>query len=672
MCGIAGIINLKEPLSISLHSVGMMASYLKHRGPNEAGIYIDDWMGFAQTRLNIIDLLGGTQPIHNEDKTLWIVFNGEVYNYVELRRSLVESGHKFYTLSDTEVILHLYEDEKENCLNKLNGQFAFVIWNSVSKEVFIGRDRVGKKPLFYTFCDNQFFFASEIKALFSNNKINRELDYIALNQIFTFWTTLPGRTIFKDIKELPAGSFLKLKGNKLSITKYWDFNFALPDKLLNYTTDDIVQFSKELLLDAVSIRLRADVPVGSYLSGGLDSSGITALVNKNFNNKLNTFGIRFEEDSFDEGVYQKEMVSNLNVEHTEIFASNKKIGELLPDVIWHCEIPLLRLSPVPLFMLSKLVNQNGFRVVLTGEGADEVFGGYNIFKETLIRAFWAKFPNSDVRPRLLERLYPYIFKDAKSKANLKSFFKLGIDNPNDPFFSHIVRWYNTSRIKRFFSDDILSEYKDYDPYSDLNEILPPDFSNYDALSKAQYLEMKIFLSNYLLSSQGDRVSMAHSLESRMPYLDYRIIEFMSNVPSYLKIRGLNEKSILKKVFKDILPSSILRRPKNPYRAPIRNSLIKNNLKYVDEYLAEENIKKYNLFNPSMVTKLKEKLTNSNNVSEFDSMAFAGILTSQILNDLFVENFNSKLIEPIIFDKIFDRRSSSGSESYSQNKKIMFQ
>ena len=483
---------------------------------------------------------------------------------------------------------------------------------------------------------------------------------------------LPGRTIFKDIKELPAGSFLKLKGNKLSITKYWDFNFALPDKLLNYTTDDIVQLSKELLLDAVSIRLRADVPVGSYLSGGLDSSGITALVNKNFNNKLNTFGIRFEEESFDEGKYQKEMVSNLNVEHTEIFVSNKKIGELLPDVIWHCEIPLLRLSPVPLFMLSKLVNQNGFRVVLTGEGADEVFGGYNIFKETLIRAFWAKFPNSDVRPRLLERLYPYIFKDAKSKANLKSFFKLGIGNPNDPFFSHIVRWYNTSRIKRFFSDDILSEYKDYDPYSDLNEILPPDFSNYDALSKAQYLEMKIFLSNYLLSSQGDRVSMAHSLESRMPYLDYRIIEFMSNVPSYLKIRGLNEKSILKKVFKDILPPSILRRPKNPYRAPIRNSLIKNNLKYVDEYLAEENIKKYNLFNPSMVTKLKEKLTNSNNVSEFDSMAFAGILTSQILNDLFVENFNSKLIEPIIFDKIFDRRSSSGSESYSQNKKIMFQ
>ncbi len=672
MCGIAGIINLKEPGSISLHSVGMMASCLKHRGPNEAGIYIDDWLGIAQTRLSIIDLLEGTQPIHNEDKTLWIVFNGEVYNYLELRRNLVETGHKFYTLSDTEVILHLYEDEKENCLNKLNGQFAFAIWDTVSKEVFIGRDRVGKKPLFYTFQNNQFFFASEIKALFSNNKISRELDFISLNQIFTFWTTLPGRTIFKDIKELPAGSYLKLKENKLSISKYWDFDFAIQNKLEDYAIDDIVWFSKELLLDAVSIRLRADVPVGCYLSGGLDSSGITALVNKNFNNELRTFGIRFEEEAFDEGEYQKEMVSNLNVEHSEIYASNKKIGELLPDVIWHCEIPLLRLSPVPLFMLSKLVNQNGFRVVLTGEGADEVFGGYNIFKETLIRSFWAKFPNSNMRPRLLERLYPYIFKDAKSKANLKSFFRLGIDKPDDPFFSHIVRWQNTSRIKRFFSDDILNEVKDYDPYSDLNEILPGKFSEWDALSKAQYLEMKIFLSNYLLSSQGDRVAMAHSLEIRMPYLDYRIIEFMGKVPSYLKIRGLNEKFILKKIYKDILPASILQRPKHPYRAPIRNSLLKNNLKYVNEYLSEEKIKKYNLFNPSMVTKLKEKMITINDASEFDSMALVGILTSQILNDIFVENFHSTHIKPITFDVIFDRRSSSGSESYSQNKKIKFQ
>ncbi|HUX59947.1 MAG TPA: asparagine synthase (glutamine-hydrolyzing), partial [Ignavibacteriaceae bacterium] len=583
-------------------------------------------------------------------------------------RSLVEAGHKFYTLSDTEVILHLYEDEKENCLLKLNGQFAFAVWDSTNKELFISRDRVGKKPLFYTINGNQFFFSSEIKALFTNKQISREIDYTSLSQIFTFWTTLPGRTIFKDIKELAAGSYLKYKNNKLTVTKYWDYDFALQDKLVEYSTDDIVSKLKELLIDAVRIRLRADVQVGSYLSGGLDSSGITALIKKNFNNELSTFGIRFEEESFDEGEYQSAMVSNLNVDHTEIFASNKKIGELLPDVMWHCEIPLLRLSPVPLFMLSKLVNQNGFRVVLTGEGADEVFGGYNIFKETLIRSFWAKYPDSELRPRLLERLYPYIFKDAASKANLKSFFKLGIDNPNDLLFSHMVRWQNTSRIKRFFSDDIANEIKNYEPYSDLKEILPEKYSKWDALSKAQYLEMKIFLSNYLLSSQGDRVAMAHSVEIRMPYLDYRIIEFMSLVPSYLKIRGLNEKSILKKIFKDILPDTIRQRVKHPYRAPIKNSLLNNNLDYVEEYLSEKSINKYGLFNSSMVKKLKEKLTKSNSASEIDSMALVGILTTQILSDMFGDNFQYRLNKPITFDRIYDRRSISMSEELLYTEK----
>ncbi len=662
MCGIAGIINLKEPIPLSTNSLGRMTSCLRHRGPNESGIYIDDWAGITQTRLSIIDLFEGTQPIHNENKNLWIVFNGEIYNYIELRRNLIENGHKFYTLTDTEVILHLYEDEKENCLNKLNGQFAFAIWNSITKEIFIARDRVGKKPLFYTIYKNQFYFASEIKAIFINNEISRNIDFISLNQIFTFWTTLPGRTIFKDIKELPAGYYIKLKKNLISINKYWDFEFANSNNEINYKIDDIAWFSKELILDAVNIRLRADVPVGCYLSGGLDSSGIAAIVKKNFNNELRTFGIRFEEKDFDEGEYQREMVSNLNVNHSEIFATNKKIGELLPEVIWHCEIPLLRLSPVPLFMLSKLVHQNGFRVVLTGEGADEIFGGYNIFKETLIRAFWSKFPNSNMRPRLLERLYPYIFKDPKSRASLKSFFKLGIENPNDPFFSHIVRWQNTSRIKRFFSEDISNAYQGYDPYLELKEILPKDYFNWDSLSKAQYLEMKIFLSNYLLSSQGDRVAMAHSLEIRMPYLDYRLIEFLGKVPSYFKIRGLNEKFILKKVYKDIIPQNILERPKHPYRAPIRNSLLKNNLKYVDEYLSEESIKKLNLFNHVMVTKLKQKLSQQNEASEFDNMALVGILSSQILSNIFIENFHSKLIKPETFNITFDRRTLIESEA----------
>ena len=656
MCGITGILNLTEPNLISIDVIAKMSGYLNHRGPNESGLYIDDWIGIAQTRLSIIDLTSGTQPIHNEDKTLWIVFNGEIYNYIELKNSLIKLGHKFYTNTDTEIILHLYEEKQENCLHMLNGQFAFTIWDSVNRKIFIARDRVGKKPLYYTVCGNQFIFASEIKAIFANNKVKRKLDHKAMDQVFTFWTTLPGRTSFKDIKELPAGSYLSITGNQVLVKQYWDFDFALPNELTNYNSNEITSYSKELLIDSIGIRLRADVPVGCYLSGGLDSSGITTFVKNNFNNQLNTFGIRFEDIDFDEGQYQKEMVSKLHVEHKEILATNKKIGELVPEVIWFTEIPLLRLSPVPLYMLSELVNQSGFRVVLTGEGADEIFGGYNIFRETLIRSFWAKYPNSTMRPRLLEKLYPYIFKDKRSKATLNSFFKVGIDQPDTPFFSHLIRWNNTARIKRFFSENITTSMQDYDTLLELKDNLPEKFNKWDALSKAQYLEMKIFMSDYLLSSQGDRVAMAHSLEIRMPYLDYRLIEFMGKVPSYLKIRGLNEKFILKKIYKDILPQSILNRPKHPYRAPIKNSLLNKNLQYVDYYLSDEKLKSYNLFNHSMVKILKDKLTRAENSSEFDNMALVGILTTQILNDRFIENFDTHKIKPSTFDIVFDRRS----------------
>jgi asparagine synthase (glutamine-hydrolysing) len=500
--------------------------------------------------------------------------------------------------------------------------------------------------------------------------VNREVDKKGMDQIFTFWTTLPGRTFFKDILELPAGSYISISGGHVNVNQYWDFDFALPDEQVKYNSNEVTSYSKELLMDSIGIRLRADVPVGCYLSGGLDSSGITTLVRNNFNNKLNTFGIRFEDEDFDEGQFQNEMVSKLNVEHKEIIAQNKNIGELVPDVIWHTEIPLLRLSPVPLYMLSNLVNQSGFKVVLTGEGADEVFGGYNIFRETLIRSFWAKYPDSSMRPRLLEKLYPYIFKDKRNKATLRSFFKTGIDKPDDPFFSHLIRWNNTARIKKFFSDDVIDSSRNNDTFLDLKELIPEKFSRWDALSKAQYLEMKIFMSDYLLSSQGDRVAMAHSLEIRMPYLDYRLIEFIGKVPSYLKIRGLTEKFILKKLYKDILPDSILNRQKHPFRAPIKNSLLNNNLQFVDYYLSDEKLKSYSLFNPSMVKLLRNKLTKAEKASEFDNMALVGILTTQIVKDIFIDNFDENTSIPLTFDIVFDRRSSVRNDYHTKNKIIL--
>jgi len=394
MCGIAGIINLKQPQPITPDALKRMVSIQRHRGPDESGAYLDDYIGLAQARLSIIDLGGGTQPIHNEDKSLWIIYNGEVFNYPELREKLVKLGHKFYTSSDTEVILHLFEEKGVECLNELNGQFAIAIWNSNNKTLFLARDRVGIRPLFYTIQNERLYFASEIKSIFANNEITRSLDPQSLDQVFTFWTTLPEKTIFNDINELPPAHYMVLSEKGISTNCYWQLPFSKNSQQSNRKVEDLVHEVSETFMDAVKIRLRADVPVGSYLSGGLDSSGITETVKNNFNNELRSFGIRFENEDYDEGSYQNEMVDYLKVNHSEITASNSDIGSNLEDVLWHTEKPLLRTGPIPLYLLSNLVNQNGYKVVLTGEGADEIFGGYNIFKEAKIRKFWAKDPDS--------------------------------------------------------------------------------------------------------------------------------------------------------------------------------------------------------------------------------------------------------------------------------------
>ena len=465
MCGISGILNLKNPASINTDHLRRMTFALRHRGPDETGAYIDDWVGLAQSRLSIIDLSGGSQPIHNEDKTFWIVFNGEIFNYPEIRESLIKLGHKFYTTSDTEVILHLYEEKKERCLDDLNGQFAFVIWDSVKKEFFAARDRVGILPFFYKTENEKLLFASEAKAIIEISDSSTSFDPIGLDQIFTFWTNLPGRTAFKNINELAPGHYLKFSpGKDISVSRYWSLPY---NKNLLSEEKSIPEFTSEisdLMKDSIRIRLRADVPVGSYLSGGLDSSGITAFVKNYFNNELRTFGITFQEESFDESEFQHLMIKHLNTNHSEVHATNEDIGKYFSDIVYYGEKPIIRAAPVPLYLLSKKVREEGYKVVLTGEGADEIFGGYNIFKESKVRKFWSVNPDSQLRPKLLQKLYPYIFKDKRLAQTLQSFFKLGIDDPNNSFFSHIVRWNNNTRLKNFFSNDLKEQIGDYNAY----------------------------------------------------------------------------------------------------------------------------------------------------------------------------------------------------------------
>lgn len=656
MCGITGICGLHGPVYPPAEVLLSMMTAIEHRGPDEAGLYLDDWAGLGHCRLSIIDLSKGSQPIHNENQTLWIIYNGEIFNYPELRADLLNRGHRFYTQSDTEVLLHLYEEEGPSCLGKLNGQFAVAIWDSIHKELFLARDRIGIRPLHYYLDATRLIFASEIKSLFQVPDVPRQIAPRTLDQIFTFWAPLAGQTAFDKVYEVPGGHYLLVRNGRVVLKKWWELPLMNPPGH-SLSLQEEVEKIDALLSDAVRIRLRADVPVGSYLSGGLDSSGITAKIARHFNNRLRTFGIRFEHPDFDEGPYQQQMVQHLNVNHTQVAATNELIGRSFSRMIWIVEKPLLRTAPVPLLLLSEEVRRSGFKVVLTGEGADEFWGGYNIYKEAKLRRFWARQPQSPLRPACFRYLYPYLFKDSRLPKTIPAFFGKNFLDTSNPFYSHEIRWLNTARLKTFFSSQIKDQIGSYSCVEELRACLPEHFSQWDILKRAQYLEISIFLSNYLLSSQGDRPAMANSLEIRLPFLDYRLMEESCSLPSRWKIMGLQEKFLLKKLFQNILPEAIISRSKHPYRAPIKETLLQKN-PYHEELLSEKMLREFGLFDAEKTEKLLSSIRSAQYPNETNNMALVGILSAQILYDQFIRSFT--VCRPRRPDRltVFDRRGIS--------------
>ena len=644
MCGIAGIVNLKgTPIDQSLlHS---MVGMLHHRGPDATGTYTDKHVGLAHARLSIIDLAGGQQPMHNEDKSVWITFNGEIFNYRELRQDLIRKGHTFATQSDTEVIVHLYEEEGEECVRYLNGQWAFAIWDANRQRLFLSRDRLGVRPLFYTITGQTLLFASEIKSILAHPAVTRAIDLHALDQLFTFWVTLQPRTIFKDILELPPGHSLTVEHGKTVVRPYWRLEYPLCFEPMDEQA--CAGRLSELLADAVKLRLRSDVPVGAYLSGGLDSTVITALIKRFSDAPLKTFSVTFDDPEFDESAFQKEATDFLKTDHAEIHCSYQDIGRVFPEVVWHAEKPLLRTAPAPLYLLSQLVRDHGYKVVLTGEGSDELLGGYDIFKEAKIRRFWGAFPESKIRPLLLQRLYPYLQNlQSQSPAYLKAFFHVRQEDLSSPFFSHIPRWELTSKLKMFFSEAVKSELRGDEVYTDLQSLLPSDYFKWDGFSQAQYLETMYLLPGYILSSQGDRMAMAHSVEGRFPFLDYRVVEFAARIPPRLKMKVLNEKYILKRAVGDLVPLSIKKRAKQPYRAPEAKSFFGGDTgvtrhEYVDELLSAKRIQKDGIFNPVSVQNLVEKAKRGQTVGIKDNMTLVGILSTQLVIDQFINNFSGR-------------------------------
>jgi asparagine synthase (glutamine-hydrolysing) len=612
-----------------------MGSALAHRGPDAHGVHVGDGIGLAHTRLSIIDLAGGAQPMADRDREIWVSFNGEIFNYVELRAELIARGHRFQSASDTEVILEAYRAYGPDCVKHFNGDFAFALWDSRCRRLMLARDRVGVRPLFYTTQRGCLYFASEIKALLTVPGIAAEIDPIALDQTFTFWFPLAPRTIFKDIAELPPGHILLAEGDQVRVEPYWQLAFPDADDPGNHDRRDprdVAEELRELLVDATRIRLRADVPVGAYLSGGLDSSIVTAIMKRLAPDQLRTYSVAFEDAEFDERQFQSMMATALDTEHYSALCTEAEICRQFPDVVAHAERPLVRTGPAPLYMLAEFVRSHGLKVVLTGEGADEVFAGYDLFKEAKLRRFCAAQPGSKRRTLLLQRLYPYLAQlKAQSQSYREAFFLAGGDDLSDPLFSHLPRVRTTQGAKAFYSADLRNALKGYDALAELRERLPDAFERWHPLSQAQYLETAFLLPGYILSSQGDRVAMAHGVEGRFPFLDPRVIDFASRLPPQQKLRVLREKHILREATRDLLPGDIADRPKQPYRAPDSRAFFGQGPGgYVEAALSPAALSKTGLFEPTAVQRLVRKCSAGRFVGTRDNAAFVGILSTQLL------------------------------------------
>jgi asparagine synthase (glutamine-hydrolysing) len=627
-----------------------MASALHHRGPDEFGLYRDRSAGLAHARLSIIDLSTGQQPLANEDGTLWIVFNGEIFNYVELRAELEQLGHHFRTKSDTEVIVHAYEAWGDAAFSRMNGQWAAALWDASRKRLVLTRDRLGVRPLYLCEHRRRLYFASEVKSIFAADaSIPRAVDPVGLDQTFTFWSVVPPQSVFAGVEELRPGYVRVYENGRMRERAYWEPAYRERSPTISRergfegSLEDAVDAVRAALEQATSLRmLRADVPVGSYLSGGLDSALVAALGQRFARGRFQTFSLRFEDPEYDETGYQRLIAARLRSDHHELVVTRGDIARVFPEVVYHTERPILRTAPAPLFLLSQLVREHGIKVVLTGEGADEMFAGYDIFREGKVRRFWARQPASERRPRLLERLYPYLARSPVSQRALaRQFFGRNLAEHAVPGFAHATRWQTTSALKRLFSGAMREALSGVDAAGSFLAELPVEFEGWSPLAQDQYIETRTLLSGYLLSSQGDRMLMAHSIEGRFPFLDKDVVALADSLPARYKLRALDEKHVVKRAAKDLVPDEIIARQKQPYRAPDALSFVGNEAPdYVEEMLSARRVSEAGIFEPAAVTQLWTKCKSRAPAGQFsnsDNMGLVGVLSTQLVHHNFVRN-----------------------------------
>lgn len=600
MCGICGVITTDESKEIKEKDINSMVNALFHRGPDDEGIFLDRKVSLGVRRLSVIDLRSGHQPIHNEDKTLWIIFNGMIYNFLELRRHLEEEGHLFYTQTDTEVIIHLYEEYGSDCVLWLNGMFAFAIWQVNEEKLFLARDRLGVKPLYYVNSNGYFLFASEIKAILKFPGIRREIDPFSLSQYLTFEYIPTPHSIFKNIKKLPPAHILVYKNGDTIIRRYW--NIAIyQHRKENRDIDEASCLLSDLLKDAIKIRLVSDVPKGVFLSGGIDSSLVTAIICALNDDRVKTFSIGFNEPSFDETNFSRKVARYFNTEHYERIFTHRDLLNLLPTMSEFLDEPFADASILPTYLLSKFAKER-ITVALCGDGGDELFAGYPTYIAHRIAVYFELLPSilNKCFTKLAKLIIPVSMKNLSFDYQFKRFLA-GLNNA--PYIRHYL-WmgsFSPQEKKQLLNPWIIDSLGDVDIFETSRNYFE-EYSGNNLVDKMQYLDIKTYLADDLLV-KVDRASMANSLEVRSPFLDYRLVEFALNLPPEYRLNNLVTKYILKKYAKQFLPKEIVYRRKKGFGIPLA-FWIRNELKdFVLDIFCEDKIKKEGFFQYGYIKKL---------------------------------------------------------------------
>ena len=633
MCGIAGFFHPALTAEAFPSTLLEMLRNIAHRGPDATGYVVDAHCGLGSTRLSIIDIAAGIQPLSDATGRYWLCYNGEIYNYLELRAELEALGRAFTTHSDTEVLLQAWIHWGPDCLHRLNGGFAFALYDREEDELVLARDRYGKRPLFYAPHGRGLLFASEMKAFLAFPGFVFEHDPQQLASIAATWTPLPEQTGFSGIHSLPMSHWLRVRAGQVEARSYETLDFQGQTKVADEA--EARMLIRQRLRDSVALRLRSDVEVGVYLSGGIDSAVIALLAGELSNHPLSTFSVEFADQQYDESAQQREMATRLGSHHHPLTITHRDIVDHFPAAAWHAEIPAFRSAFVPMYLLSAQTRAAGIKVILSGEGADEAFLGYDLFKEVQLRRQWQQLEEGQRRTQLA-RLYPHLeHYGPQDVAALTGLYQQFAEERLPGLFSHELRFQNGRFAARLIKNA-------GDPFQAISALVAaaPGYPAMTPIHQAQWLEFRTLLAGYLLSTQGERMSLAHGVENRCPFLDAAVVELANSINLRFD-DGFEEKRLLRQAFAEQLPQSIVHKRKFPYRAPDSAAFADCPPDYLELLLAPDEIAKIPFLDGKFVRALSNKIMTSapTGISTKENQAFIFLLCLVLQHRFFVQRIS---------------------------------